>query len=195
MIDADIRGDLRDYIRTRVATTDDDVDDIVEGAWDVFGEEVDEEELTAAAQEIAREEIAAHAAGQATWPATTDCDRLDAAFGELDAAGIVARQNFTCCNNCGMAEIGGEVAPDQIDDIRGYAFYHEQDTERAAESGGLFLSYGAFRRKPDTVADPAQMAAVGQDVVSALRRHGLTVRWDGDIDRRIHVALTWQRRR
>jgi hypothetical protein len=195
MIDDDIRSDLRDFIRMQIATSDDGLDDIVESTCDVFEQVADGDDVNAIAQEITIEELVVYEAIQATWPATTDCDRLDAAFRELDAAGIVARQNFACCQNCGTAEIGGQVAPDQTGDVRGYAFYHEQDTERAYESGSLFLSYGGFFSEPEITADPAPMAAVGQEVVATLRRHGLAVAWNGDVNKRIHVALTWQRRR
>ena len=49
------------------------------------------------------------AAAQATWPAETDCDRLDKAFADLEQHGIVARQNFSDCGTCGVAEIPAEI--------------------------------------------------------------------------------------
>src|SRR5688500_10767798 len=52
----------------------------------------------------------AQRAAEATWPERTDCDRLDAAFAELEGIGIVCRQDFTCCSTCGGAEIGAECA-------------------------------------------------------------------------------------
>lgn len=195
VLDAELRGDLREYIRTRITVGLDDPVDIVEYALNDFSEYDVDARLTAAAQAIVQQEIAVHQAEQANWPATTDCDRLDAAFGELETVGIVARQNFTCCNSCGVAEIGGDVAPDRIDYVRGYAFYHQQDTQGAIESGSLFVSYGTFSHDPAIEADPARTAAVGEEIAAALRRHDLTVDWDGDPDTRIHVALSWRRRR
>src|SRR5262245_38512337 len=52
------------------------------------------QELEPAVRRITDELIAEHLREQATWPAVTDYDRLDAAFAELDASGILARQNY-----------------------------------------------------------------------------------------------------
>ncbi|TQJ85270.1 hypothetical protein FBY22_4028 [Streptomyces sp. SLBN-31] len=51
-------------------------------------------------------------AEQAKWQGETDPERLTRAFTALQDAGITARENFTCCRNCGQSEIGGEGAPD-----------------------------------------------------------------------------------
>lgn len=194
MTDAELRSQLHEYIAERVAVGFDDLDDIVEGALDGFGQEADEELVARLAEQLAREEMDRHAVAAAAWPAVTDCDRLDAAFDELDAAGIVARQYFTCCNSCGLAEIGGEVPEEDRDKVRGFAFYHRQDAGHAALHGKLYLSYGAFYDEGETAADPAVMATVGEQVAAALRQQGLAVHWDGDIGTRVLVPLTWQRR-
>jgi len=76
---------------------------------------------------------------QRSWPEVTDCERLELAFSRLEEEGIVARQNFTCCNNCGRSEIKDELSEDSA----GWAFYHMQDTERAVTGGGLFIAYDA----------------------------------------------------
>ena len=68
---------------------------------------------------ILAEELAALREEMLGWPATTDCDRLDAAFAELEGAGIAARANFTCCSTCGESELGNvmnEVAEQGISD-------------------------------------------------------------------------------
>ena len=75
---------------------------------------------------------------------------------------------------------------------RGFVSCHEQDVERAVDGGGLLLSYGAFADDQD---DRAQDAAIGQEIAAALRRHGLTTDWDGDVGARIRVPMTWRRRR
>jgi hypothetical protein len=96
------------------------------------------------AQRILTEELAAFQEEMKGWPKVTDCDRLDAAFEELERNGIVARANFTCCSNCGRAEIGGpmqEAAARGLC-VRGYAFFHQQSTERAVEGSGVMLKYG-----------------------------------------------------
>ncbi|MFI1660073.1 DUF6891 domain-containing protein [Streptomyces sp. NPDC020472] len=124
----------------------------------------------------------------AGWEGTTDPERVTAAFAELDAAGIVAREHFTCCRTCGTTEIGAE---DGADRARGFVFFHTQCTEGAADGGPLYLLYGRF----EDAAETTTAAAVGEEVAGALRRQGLSVRWDGDPGQAILVTdLDWRRR-
>ncbi|MFD5831521.1 DUF6891 domain-containing protein [Lentzea sp. NPDC060358] len=124
-------------------------------------------------------------AEQASWPQETDPDRLTRAFAALDAAGITARENFTCCRTCGQAEIGDEARPG----ARGFVYFHTQCTEAAAAGHGLTLLYGGFDGSAETTA------AVGDEVVAALRAQGLPVRWNRDPGRAITVTpLRWHRR-
>lgn len=125
------------------------------------------------------------AAEQAGWPGTTDTDRLFAALDALDADGVTARADFTCCRTCADAEIGAEAA----EGARGYVYFHQQDTARAVAGGGLLLAYGTL---PGSAEDTA---AVGRAVRAALAGAGLPVEWDGSPESRIRVApLVWQRR-
>ncbi|WP_030691834.1 DUF6891 domain-containing protein [Streptomyces globisporus] len=122
----------------------------------------------------------------AGWEGTTDPERITAAFAELDAAGIVAREHFTCCRSCGTAEIGAE---DGADRALGFVFFHTRCTEGAADGGTLHLLYGGFDGAAETTA------AVGEEVAGALRGQGLSVRWDGDPGQAILVTgLDWRRR-
>ncbi|MFV2178588.1 DUF6891 domain-containing protein [Actinomadura sp. LOL_016] len=139
---------------------------------------------------VVADEFAAHLADQATWPDDLDTDRLHRAFRELDASGIVARLDHTCCQNCGISEIGDEVAAG--DGPRGYVFAHRQDMEAAVPEGVLTLAYGLFIAGEQP---PEAQAEIGREVAAALRRHGLEVDWDGSPRRRIDVPLTWRRRR
>ena len=118
------------------------------------------------------------------------CDCLDQAFAALERSGVVARQNFACCQTCGHAEIGDEIAEAQEKaDVVGYTFYHMQDTERAAEGGGLYLSYGALEQTESA------LQKVGRSIVEALRKEGLKAEWDGDPKKRIEIRdLLWRRR-
>lgn len=145
----------------------------------------DPDDLRVLAWRLVGPQFAAHLDAQATWPARTDSDRLTDAFRALDVAGIVAREDFTCCQGCGASEIGDEALDPAA--VRGYAFYHGQDAERAAAGGGLWMSYGSFGQ-PTTVD-------LGEEVVAALRAEGLQVDWDGSPERRIQVRLCWARRR
>jgi hypothetical protein len=184
----DPMDELREHVRTDLRMGFVPVEDIAESVMDLV-ETDDADEMLAVVEELVRSESEAFRREQAGWPAVTDCDRLDLAFQELERRGIVARHHFSCCMNCGSREIWGEVddAADAGMQARGYAFYHEQDTARAADGGGLFLAYGAFE-------DDAK-AAVGHEVAAVLHAQGLTTEWDGSPDRRIQVTLDWKRRR
>ncbi|MFE9708229.1 DUF6891 domain-containing protein [Streptomyces sp. NPDC005930] len=124
-------------------------------------------------------------AEQESWGGeTTDPDRLTRVFETLDAAGITARENFTCCRGCGTAEIGAERQG-----ARGFVFFHRQSTEAAAEGHGLMLHYGGFDGSEETTT------AVGHEVVAAFAGSGLSTQWDGDPGRAIEVApLNWRKR-
>ncbi len=154
---------------------------------------------------------------QQTWSGPGDHDRLGAAFAHLGRQGVVARMNFTCCQNCGTDEIDDERTPDPGGGQYpwrewAYTFFHQQDAERLGDVPAvLFLSYSAFRASPRL--DPALLQAaragdeearrrvrvatdseVGTIVATALRDHGLTVEWDGDPDQRIRVVVTdWRK--
>ncbi|WP_435209825.1 DUF6891 domain-containing protein [Streptomyces sp. bgisy034] len=121
---------------------------------------------------------------QAAWEGVTDPERLTAAFRALEASGITARENFTCCRGCGTAEIGAERQ-----DARGFVFFHGQVVEHAAEGHGLALYYGGFDGSEETTA------GIGQEVVAALDAAGLSTRWDGSPGTSISVTpLDWRRR-
>jgi hypothetical protein len=123
-------------------------------------------------------------AEQAAWEGVTDPELLTRAFEALDASGITARENFTCCRGCGLAEIGAER-----EGARGFVFFHQQGTESAAAGHGLALYYGGFDGSEDTTT------AVGHEVVAALHAAGLSTEWDGSPARSIVVEpLDWRKR-
>lgn len=126
----------------------------------------------------------------------TDNDRLARAVIALEVNGIVVRENFTCCQTCGFGEIGDEVAATEELGVmvRGFAFFHWQDTERAMSGQGLCLSYGAMVTADQAAYERAALA-IGHEVVESLEREGLVVSWPGDLDRRIEVDMMWRRRR
>ncbi|MCS7072712.1 MAG: hypothetical protein NZM00_14500 [Anaerolinea sp.] len=182
---------LHGYIRREIAAGFESPAAIIESAVEYLGDEASPAILRPHAQRLVREILAAHLAEQATWPAITDCDRLDAAFAALEAGGIVCRQNFSCCGTCGAYEIWDEAAALEAagTPVRGYAFYHVQDTESAVEGYGLYLSYGA------ATEGEAAALAIADEIVAALRQQGLRVDWNGQWSRRIGVLLDWKRRR
>ncbi|WP_035748012.1 hypothetical protein [Glycomyces sp. NRRL B-16210] len=138
---------------------------------------------SAQAQAIAAPLWRERVAAQAAWGAS-DCDRLTAAFADLDGRGIVARENFACCQNCGTTEIWGEAD----DATRGYAFFHMQDTEYAPQ-GAVHLSYGS---RSDATED---VESIGEEIVKVLGEHGLRTEWNGSRKTRIEVLVPdWRRR-
>jgi hypothetical protein len=183
--------EIRSFVIRRVAEGFSSQEEIIDSALECFEVEVEDEELSSAISRFAAERMAEQLKEQATWPKPTDCDRLDWAFEELDRAGIVARQNFTCCCTCGHCEIWDEINQAREEHpVEGYAFYHVQDTERAVVGGGLFLAYGAVEESEKA------LIAVGQKIVLALERAGLRTEWNGKGDTRIQIVdLDWKRRR
>ncbi|MEU4689978.1 hypothetical protein [Actinoplanes sp. NPDC023714] len=182
----DLRRSATEYARAEVARGLMTCGMIVSGTAEYLHDEAEPAESYALAWDVVPRELAAHLEAQAGWPARTDSDRLTDAFRALDRAGIVAREDFACCQSCGSSEIGDEIGDGGP--ARGYVFYHGQDAERAAQGGTLWLAYGTFDER-------AGAAQVGEEVVAALRGEGLEVDWTGDAAQRIHVRLRWAKRR
>ena len=177
---------ILDAIRSRVwsgfyspATVDGTIDDLLEG-------DADEAFLRAAVGP----EFARKAAAEATWPATTDCDRLDAAFAALERRGIIALQNAGYTMSDGMTEVtealharGGQAG------VRGYCFYHGQDLERAVAGEGIMLAFGSLDD------DPTNKRAVGRMIQETMEGSGFMMQWNGDPEQRLNLpSLDWKRR-
>ena len=182
--------DLREFIEYRVREGFESVHEIVENATDyAYGKF--ERDFEPEIKRLTAELIAAHRSDQAEWGASTDCDRLDEAFAALNRQGIVARQDFSCCNNCGFTEIWDEVEEaEKQQPIEGYVFYHLQATQRAVESGQLLMAYGCVED------DPEAFKHVSNTLVTELRRVGLNASWGGTTGHPIVVEdMVWRRRR
>jgi hypothetical protein len=162
------------------------VDDLVETSLQERDVPADRREL----EKLVREEVDARLREEATWPLVTDCDRLNAAFKQLNDEGIVARQHFSCCPNCGHRHMEREVERFEKEgrEAWGYVFYDIQSTDAAIEIGELTLNYGGL------ADDEESTVFIGELVVDALRDHGLNVEWDGDPKKTILVKLVWMRR-
>lgn len=183
--------EMRRYIRRDVAAGFHSENEIRSGVVELLADDYAPDELEPYAKQIAHEEMESHFQEQLTWPEVTDCNRLDAAFIELERSGIVARQDFSCCGNCGSGEIWDEMeaAGRRGLRVRGYIFYHMQDTEAAVEGQGVYLNYGAV-----TEGEAAALE-IAREVVATIQRHDLAVVWDGTWQKRIGVRLDWKRRR
>ena len=164
-------------------------DEIVEGIVEALSDETGAEAavVTPLVQAILADVRAELVVETSSWSGETDYDRLHAAFGELTRAGIVARENFSCCMNCGRGEIAEVMAKSSARglSVRGFAFFHEQDTERAASGCGLNIAFGGTT---------GNAAAIANEIVAVLRARSLRAHWSGDLNRRIEVELEWRRR-
>ena len=177
---------ILDSIRTWVWSgfySPEEVDGFID---DILEPDADEEMLRAAVLP----EFEKKAAAEASWPQRTDCDRLDEAFEELNAAGIIALHNAGYTMSDGHEDVGEELHQRGRSGIRGYCFYHGQDLERAVQGEGLMLAFGDL----DAVDD--QKVVIGREVKQALERADLSVKWNGKPDTRIDIPkLDWKRRR
>jgi hypothetical protein len=184
------RGELRAFISYRVREGFESVHEIVEDASAWAHEKYGQSDLLPEIKRLTSELLAAHRAEQAGWGPTTDCDRLDEAFAALNAQGIVARQDFSCCNNCGFTEIWDEVEKEEKQHpVEGYVFYHLQCTEHAMKTGQLLMAYGCVED------DPQAFVRVANKIVAELRKSGLNASWGGTADHAILVdGLVWRRR-
>jgi Arc/MetJ-type ribon-helix-helix transcriptional regulator len=191
-MDSSLQQSLADEIGLQVKAGYSSRAEIIEAAIDMYNDEAeDHHQLRRLVAQLTDSALAVHYAEQRTWEHVTDCDKLDEAFAELDRNGIVARQNFACCQTCGHTEISYELGKTSVHRrVRGYAFFHQQDSETVASTDNLYLAYGAFNQGDD------EALAVAWEVVRTLRQHGLSVEWNGKISKRIRIKdIHWQRRR
>lgn len=127
---------------------------------------------------------------QEQWPQEPDCDRMERAFAELEENGIVAIQNAVCRQSCAMEDVwfGIEDMQKGGKEIRGYTFFHEQDSERALTRHSVHLAYGSIQKGKE------EALKIGYEVKELLKAHGFEVQWNGEIRERIRVNLNWQKR-
>ena len=134
-------------------------------------------------------EFARKKAAEASWPDTTDCDRLDRAFADLAAEGVIALHYAGNTMSDGLDDVTDALEVSDRAAVKGYCFYHGQDVERAVRGGGLWIAFGSFDR------DPSSKAQIGSVVTSALEKVGLDVDWNGDPEARILLSkFDWKRR-
>lgn len=196
MSQSDAMEEIREHLEMTVAAGYVPAEEIREstvasmmGAFD----ELDDDALARAVDRLLPHIVRSHRDAQASWPAATDCDRLDAALDSLEERGISCGQNLgwdqgdagqLMRQRIARAKGAGVV-------VRGYAFFNEQDTERAVRGKGLMLAFGRVEGAADLEAD----ARIGEEIAAQLRDQGLTVTWDGDAETRMVVDILWRRRR
>lgn len=185
-----VEQQLQEFITEEVAGGFFNDATIVKLASDMYSDLAPRAKLRRLASPMLAAARAAHKREQRTWPKLTDNTRLDRAFAELEKHGILARQNFWCCSNCGTDALSHEVERGikRGKKLTGYAFFHEQDTDMAVFGHGLHLDYGGPH------IDDAGSVEIGKVVVKTLRKHGLKPKWAGDLDSRIHIPMQWRRK-
>jgi hypothetical protein len=190
-LSSDDQRSLRDdCIRTLVWGGFDDREQIFEAAETHLGEpELKPDEIAWITAEIGRQWTEKRTA-EASWPAKTDWDRLDAVFSALDDGGIIALHDAGNTQSDSISDAseiwhdrGGENSK-----IAGFVYYHGQDVERVLETGELYIGYGAFG------GDPAASLAVAQRAAAALSAAGFNVVTPTDAKQRILIkGITWQK--
>jgi hypothetical protein len=106
---------------------------------------------------------------------------LAQAFKAMREAGLVARQNFSCCQNCATYDLAVYMKENPGKHV-GYAYYHSQDGAKLNELGNVYIAYGS---EPE--GDDKANIKIGSMVADALRAAKLDVAWDGDVSKRIFV--------
>lgn len=187
----ELKKEIQSFIFQRIAEGFFSDQEIADEALENFQDDYIDGDLESVVDRILIELVEAQHRIQGTWNFDTDCDKLDNVFAELDAMGIIARQNFSCCQNCGHTEIWDEVDQARSEQpVSGYVFYHMQDTERACSEGVLYLAYGAVENGDQ----PA--LAVAREIVDSCQRAGLKTDWNGSLEKRIKIHdMAWQKRR
>jgi hypothetical protein len=183
---AKAEADVVRFARQLVRGGYDSYDDIISSVRDCAEDRLPQ---SFEAAKIVESEIRALKEDQLTWPVSTDFDRLQDAIFALERKGIVTRQHFTCCQTCGHAEIGDEIAKYEAAgrQAHGYAFFHQQATESAVEGGDINFAYGI-------VGDRHSAAEIAQQVADQIRAAGLRVDWNGKDTTCVMVGLDWKRR-
>lgn len=118
-----------------------------------------------------------------------DRDKLSVAFKEMRKNGLIARQNFKCCQSCagyGLATEVEEAPAKKRAKIKGCVYYHAQDAADLHKGEDLYLAFGPLEtEKHGTVGLPT--VEVGRIAVACLTNAGLDVEWDGTERTRILV--------
>ena len=197
----DMRSTLRWYILGEFRLTRRDDDAILEACRDVYlQDQCPESErdsfIRFAAEELQRIE-AQLASEKTSWPAETDCDRLDRVEVALRERGILMWQASPCCDSCTVSELPDRIDiinglhPGFRDRIRGYAFFIDQNMpEMLSESTDLsvYMGYGWLSEDQSEVAQEIyneKALGLAREVREFLQGEGFEVDWNGKLSRKI----------
>jgi hypothetical protein len=187
----DLPRQVREFLNTQVRSGFADIDTLPADTGQIFADEAEPHAIESIARAVLHDILIEYETEQRRWPTVTDCERLDDAFLELESIGIVARQHFWCCQTCGLSAMDDEIAESAAtgQQVRGYTFYHEQDTERAVAGEGLYLTFGSIDEMEQ------HGLQIAREIQACLERHGLSTEWDGTFHQRIFVRVDWKRRK
>lgn len=128
---------------------------------------------------------------QASWPATTDFDRLVRSFDLLNSNGIIALHNAGNTRDEGIddaSDIQKELTIKNIS-CRGFCCYDTQDVDAAIDGNCLYLTFGHFNEKGNGCIQ------IGNEINATLQRCGFKTKWDQTCDARIRIEpFVWQKR-
>jgi hypothetical protein len=116
-----------------------------------------------------------------TWPPVTDYDRLQAAFADLEAGGVVVLQG---CEDHWAAK--SVLDARRADPPKGIAWFTQPDVWHAIDEGMLEVNVWH-----PTTANVAPGDALLDEVVTAFSAQGLSAHFD---EGRVEVGAWWQRR-
>jgi hypothetical protein len=122
-------------------------------------------------------------------------ERLRRAFEKMQENGLLARENYWCCQTCALSAISAEIEEgiERGEPLRGYVLFHSQDTDCAVEDGVLFLRYGGVTTEPARTA-PMAAKEIGGEIVALLRRADFRPEWSGSPEDVIHLPIEWDKR-
>ena len=205
-----LRESLRSSILGELRLAKRDREEIVKNCFEVYimddCPEVEQDDFVRFASLELDRVTSELSAEKATWPAVTDCDRLDRVEKKLEKKGILLWQASPCCNTCSEAELPDRIdviterSPGFSERVRGYAFFIDQNLPEMLSENTLllvYLAYGWFSPDDSEVPDEddkEHALAIGHEVCGCLREEGFDVRWDGDFSRKIGLSLNWRRR-
>ena len=169
-----------------------DKDDIIESITEMADDDEDLP-LSGAEAEAIVEELWQQRLLQLQQPGErnpSDDVRVAAAFAELEGTGIFARMSLGFDQGEGSDE-ARDLA--KTTGARGFVYFHEQDANRLAyPDASLYLGWDAVGTTRDEY--DAATIRLGEEIRAAMERQGLTVEWDGTLDRRPAVVhLDWRK--
>lgn len=183
---SEVVAEIETLVRGGFEAEDDIVDIVADEMFELARPERDE-----VRQHVARLQ-ADHEAEKASWPAVTDCDRLDGAFRALGRLGVICLQNAGLTQSDGYDDFREALSrhPEPTR-VQGYCFFQGQDLARAVNGHGLHLAFGPSDPRKEEEDGPR----IGRLVTAELAKAGLNVVWAGTFDQRIFIpSMRWQKR-